>query len=46
MMGSVKSVYAYSKTALVNIEAEDTAVVLLEFENGSLGVIEATTMRT
>lgn len=43
MMGSVDSVFAKSATALVNIEAEDTAVVLLQFRNGALGVIEATT---
>lgn len=43
MMGSVKSVYALSTTALVDIEAEDTAVVALRFSNGALGVIEATT---
>jgi len=43
MMGDVESVYAMSTTALVNIEAEDTAVVTLRFKNGALGVIEATT---
>lgn len=43
MMGDVDSVFAMSKTALANIEAEDTAVVLLRFKNGALGVIEATT---
>lgn len=43
MMGSVESVKAYSVTALANIEAEDTAVVLLRFSSGALGVIEATT---
>ena len=29
--------------ALVDIEAEDTAVVTLRFRNGALGIIEATT---
>ena len=29
--------------ALADIEAEDTAVVILKFRNGALGVIEATT---
>jgi len=43
MMGDVESVFAKSTTALVNIEAEDTAVVLLKFRSGALGVIEATT---
>lgn len=42
-MGDVESVFAYSSTALVNIEAEDTAVVVLKFRSGALGVIEATT---
>lgn len=43
MMGDVESVFAKSMTALVDIEAEDTAIVLLKFKNGALGVIEATT---
>ena len=43
MMGEVESVFAKSKTALVEIEAEDTAVVVLKFRNGALGLIEATT---
>ncbi len=43
MMGEVDSVFAMSKTALVNIEAEDTAVAVLKFRNGALGIIEATT---
>lgn len=43
MMGDVDSVYAKATTALVDIEAEDTAVVVLKFSNGALGVIEATT---
>jgi UDP-N-acetyl-2-amino-2-deoxyglucuronate dehydrogenase len=43
MMGDVESVYAMSRTALVDIEAEDTAVVVLRFASGALGVIEATT---
>ncbi len=42
-MGDVESVYAKSTTALVDIEAEDTAVVILKFTNGALGIIEATT---
>ena len=43
MMGDVESVFAKSATALVNIEAEDTAVVVLKFKSGALGIIEATT---
>ena len=43
MMGEVDSVFAMTSTALVNIEAEDTAVVVVRFRNGGLGVIEATT---
>jgi predicted dehydrogenase len=43
MMGDVVSVYAKSMTALVNIEAEDSAVAVLKFKNGALGIIEATT---
>jgi len=43
MMGEVESVSAFSKTMLVNIEAEDTAVAILKFRNGALGIIEATT---
>jgi len=43
MMGDVESVYAKSTTALAKIQAEDTAVVVLKFVNGALGVIEATT---
>lgn len=42
MMGEVESVYALATTRLVNIEAEDTAVVSLKFRNGALGLIEAT----
>jgi UDP-N-acetyl-2-amino-2-deoxyglucuronate dehydrogenase len=42
-MGDVESVHARATTALVNIEAEDTAVATLRFRNGALGVIEATT---
>jgi len=43
MMGEVESVFARSTNALVDIEAEDTAVVTVKFKNGALGIIEATT---
>lgn len=42
MMGDVVSVSALSATRLVDIEAEDTAAVVLQFANGALGIIEAT----
>lgn len=43
MMGDVESVIAMSAHALAHIEAEDTAVAILRFRNGALGVVEATT---
>ncbi len=43
MMGEVESVFAMTRTALVDIEVEDTAAVLLRFSSGALGIIEATT---
>jgi predicted dehydrogenase len=41
-MGDVEAVHARAATALVDIEAEDTAVATLRFRNGALGIIEAT----
>jgi predicted dehydrogenase len=43
MMGDVDSVFAMGTTALVDIEAEDTAIVALRFKSGALGIVEATT---
>lgn len=43
MMGDVDSVFCKTTTALVDIEAEDTGVVVLKFKSGALGIIEATT---
>jgi predicted dehydrogenase len=43
IFGEVKSVQAMCKTALHAIEAEDTLTALLEFANGALGVLQATT---
>jgi UDP-N-acetyl-2-amino-2-deoxyglucuronate dehydrogenase len=43
MMGTVESVSAMGTRALAKIEAEDTAVAILRFTSGALGVIEATT---
>ncbi|RME54560.1 gfo/Idh/MocA family oxidoreductase [Candidatus Woesearchaeota archaeon] len=42
-MGNVRSVQSNMATLLHNIETEDVATAILEFENGALGVIEATT---
>ena len=41
--GDVASVRAFSETLLHRIEVEDTAVAILRFRNGALGVIEGTT---
>jgi len=43
IFGEAKSVQAMSRTALHAIEAEDTLTALLEFANGALGVLQATT---
>ena len=43
LMGPVLSAKAYIATRLVDIEAEDTGVAVLQFRNGALGVVEATT---
>jgi len=43
MFGDVESVFAKSITASVDIEAEDTAAVVLKFSSGAIGIIEATT---
>jgi predicted dehydrogenase len=43
MLGQPASVYATSRTALVNIEAEDTGVAVIRFASGAIGVVEATT---
>ena len=43
MLGEPESVFAKSRTALVNIEAEDTGVAIIKFSSGALGIIEATT---
>ncbi|HEY2930654.1 MAG TPA: Gfo/Idh/MocA family oxidoreductase [Acidobacteriota bacterium] len=41
--GPVRSVAARTRTLLHKIEAEDTALAVLEFSNGAAGLIEATT---
>jgi UDP-N-acetyl-2-amino-2-deoxyglucuronate dehydrogenase len=43
LMGDVERVYGKAKTALHKIEAEDTVVATLEFANGAIGTLEATT---
>lgn len=43
IMGPVDSLYAYTKTLARKIEVEDTAVAVINFKSGALGVIEATT---
>jgi predicted dehydrogenase len=43
MLGPVESVQAYTTTALVDIETEDTGIAILRFASGALGVVEATT---
>lgn len=43
MLGAPVSVYAIAKKALVDIEAEDTAIVVLKFANDAYGIVEATT---
>jgi predicted dehydrogenase len=42
-MGEVQTVYAKTATQLVDIECEDTAVAVLRFKSGALGLVEATT---
>jgi predicted dehydrogenase len=43
MLGEPERVFAYARTALVDIEAEDTGVAIVTFANGAIGVIEVTT---
>ena len=43
IFGPVSRVTAKTRTSLHAIEVEDTAVALLEFANGAIGTIEATT---
>lgn len=43
LMGGVKKVNAITKTQLHNIEVEDTAVAVVEYNNGAIGVIEGAT---
>lgn len=43
LVGKVKSVYANCKTLARDIEVEDTASLIVEYENGAMGVIQGTT---
>jgi predicted dehydrogenase len=43
LMGDIRSVSAIAATRLVDVEVEDTACAWVRFENGALGLIEATT---
>jgi UDP-N-acetyl-2-amino-2-deoxyglucuronate dehydrogenase len=42
LMGDVKRLSAYARRLVRNIEVEDTAVAIVEFVNGAVGVIEGT----
>lgn len=44
LVGGVKSVYATCRTMSRKIETEDTANVIVEFNNGATGVIQCTTI--
>lgn len=43
LMGPVESLQSYTATLAHEIEAEDTAVCVLRFRNGALGIIHGTT---
>src|SRR5262249_37447835 len=43
LFGDVSAVHGVCKTALHKIEAEDTLVATLEFANGAIGTLQATT---
>jgi len=43
MMGPVKDVQSKVRTLVHDIEVEDTALAVVEFKNGALGLIEGTT---
>ena len=43
MLGEPVSVFAKGRTALVDIETEDTGVAVITFKSGAIGIVEATT---
>ena len=44
LMGGVKSVYALCRTQARDIEAEDSAYLIVEYKNGAIGSIHGTTV--
>lgn len=46
IMGKVKSVFGYARTLARDIEVEDTASAVVEFDKGAIGVIQGTTSVT
>ena len=42
-LGEPEAVFAKARTALVNIQSEDTGVAVISFRNGAIGIVEATT---
>jgi len=43
LLGRPRQVFGYARTSLHDIETEDTAVAVIEFESGALATYEATT---
>jgi predicted dehydrogenase len=43
MLGEPVSVFAKTRTALVDIEVEDTGFAIITFKSGAIGMVEATT---
>lgn len=43
LVGPVKSVYGTCKTLARDIDVEDTAILVVEYENGAIGTIQGTT---
>ena len=43
MLGTPVSVMARTETYMADIEVDDTAAAIIKFENGAMGIIEATT---
>ncbi|HAQ61110.1 TPA: oxidoreductase [Candidatus Delongbacteria bacterium] len=43
MLGTPVSVMAKTETYLADVEVDDTAAAIIKFENGAMGIVEATT---